>query len=217
MGFLLEPDFSKISFRTVMVAIGQAFFSIGIGMAAMITFGAYLPEQYSIARSALTIIIADTSVALLAGFAIFPLVFQFGLEPSGGAGLIFQTLPPAFGQMPGGAFFGAGHFLSRYLARQWIDGLTAARDSSRLPRNPCGPSRLRSRRYTHQESDHVTRAIVHVGQSCRTGRCGGAPVGAGARRPPYGSVTAPRSAPCTSLARRAPSLSAPPFGASGLT
>ena len=109
--FMLEPDFSKVTRQTVMVAIGQAFFSIGIGMAALITFGAYLPKEISIPKSATIIIVADTAVALLAGFAIFPLVFAFGLEPSAGAGLIFQTLPLAFGQMPGGQIFGAIFFI----------------------------------------------------------------------------------------------------------
>jgi NSS family neurotransmitter:Na+ symporter len=109
--FMLEPDFSQVSFEMVMVAIGQAFFSIGIAMAALITFGAYLPKEVSIPGSALTIILADTAVALLAGFAIFPLVFAFGLEPSSGPGLIFQTLPLAFGQMPGGQFFGSIFFV----------------------------------------------------------------------------------------------------------
>lgn len=109
--FLLEPDFSKVNFQTIMVAIGQAFFSIGIGMAALMTFGAYLPDNISIPRSAVVIIFADTLVALLAGFAIFPLVFAFGLPPSSGAGLIFQTLPIAFGQMPGGQVFGTIFFL----------------------------------------------------------------------------------------------------------
>jgi len=109
--FMLEPDFSKVTVRTVMVAIGQAFFSIGIAMAALITFGSYLPKEISIPKSATIIILADTAVALLAGFAIFPLVFAFGLEPSAGAGLIFQTLPLAFGQMPGGQLFGAIFFI----------------------------------------------------------------------------------------------------------
>jgi len=111
MKFMLEPDFSKVTVRTVMVAIGQAFFSIGIAMAALITFGSYLPKEISIPKSATIIILADTAVALLAGFAIFPLVFAFGLEPSAGAGLIFQTLPLAFGQMPGGQLFGAIFFI----------------------------------------------------------------------------------------------------------
>jgi NSS family neurotransmitter:Na+ symporter len=94
-----------------MVAIGQAFFSIGIAMGALITFGGYVPKNYSIPGCASTIILADTSIAVLAGFVIFPLVFAFGLPPGSGAGLIFQTLPLAFGQMPGGALFGAIFFV----------------------------------------------------------------------------------------------------------
>ena len=109
--FLLEPDWSKVSFDLVKYALGQAFFSIGIGMAALYTFGAYLPDEFSIPKSSIIIIIADTGVALLAGFAIFPLVFKYGLEPSGGEGLIFQTLPLAFGQMAGGQFFGPIFFV----------------------------------------------------------------------------------------------------------
>ncbi len=109
--FLLQPDFSKVTPQTVMIAIGQAFFSVGVAMATMITFGSYLPERVSIPGSAVIIILADTGVALLAGFVIFPLVFQFGLAPSEGAGLVFQTLPLAFGQMAGGQLFGAVFFL----------------------------------------------------------------------------------------------------------
>lgn len=109
--FMIEPDFSKVTGRTFMVAIGQAFFSIGIAMAALITFGAYLPKEISIPKSATIIILADTAVAFLAGFAVFPLVFAYGLEPSSGPGLIFQTLPLAFGQMPGGQIFGAIFFV----------------------------------------------------------------------------------------------------------
>ncbi len=109
--FLLEPDFSKVTAKTIMIAIGQAFFSVGVAMATMITFGSYLPDNISIPRSAVIIILADTGVAMLAGFVIFPLVFAFGLAPSEGAGLVFQTLPLAFGQMAGGQLFGAVFFL----------------------------------------------------------------------------------------------------------
>ena len=109
--FLLQPDFSKVTPQTVMIAVGQAFFSVGVAMATMITFGAYLPDDISIPKSSVIIIFADTGVALLAGIVIFPLVFEFGLTPSGGAGLIFQTLPLAFGQMPGGLVFGVVFFL----------------------------------------------------------------------------------------------------------
>jgi NSS family neurotransmitter:Na+ symporter len=109
--FLLEPDFSKITFGTLMAAIGQAFFSIGIGMGSLIVFGAYMPKDFSIPRSSTYVILLDTGVAVLAGFAIFPLVFAYGLNPGGGPGLIFETLPLAFGQMPGGQLFGSIFFI----------------------------------------------------------------------------------------------------------
>lgn len=109
--FLLEPDFSKITPGIVMAAIGQAFFSIGIGMGSLIVFGAYMPKDFSITKSSTIVIGMDTGVAVLAGFAIFPLVFKYGLDPEGGAGLIFETLPLAFGQMPGGQLFGAIFFV----------------------------------------------------------------------------------------------------------
>lgn len=109
--FLLEPDFSKVTFSTAMMAIGQAFFSIGIGMGSLIVFGAYMPKDFSIARSSSAVILLDTGVAVVAGLAIFPLVFHYGLDASGGAGLIFQTLPLAFGQMPGGQIFGSIFFV----------------------------------------------------------------------------------------------------------
>ncbi len=111
MKYLLEPDFSKVTFGTAMSAIGQAFFSIGIGMGSLIVFGSYMPKDFSIPRSATIVIFLDTGVALLAGFAIFPLVFAYNLDPSSGTGLIFETLPLAFGQMPGGRIFGSIFFV----------------------------------------------------------------------------------------------------------
>ena len=109
--FMLEPDWSKVTFGTAMMAIGQAFFSIGIGMGSLIVFGSYMPKDFSIPKSSTQVILLDTGVAMLAGFAIFPLVFQYGLNPGGGAGLIFETLPLAFGQMPGGQVFGSIFFV----------------------------------------------------------------------------------------------------------
>ena len=109
--FLFEPDFSKLTVGSLMAAIGQAFFSIGIGMGSLIVFGSYMPKDFSIPRSSTYVILMDTGVALLAGLAIFPLVFAYGLSPEGGPGLIFQTLPLAFGQMPGGQVFGAIFFI----------------------------------------------------------------------------------------------------------
>ncbi len=109
--FLFAPDFSKITGEVVLVAVGQAFFSISVGMGLMMAYGAYLPRNVSITRSAMVIAGADTLVAMLAGVAIFPIVFANGLDPGEGPGLIFVTLPIAFGQMPGGVLFGTIFFL----------------------------------------------------------------------------------------------------------
>jgi len=109
--FLLTPDLSRVTADTLLMALGQAFFSIGIAMAVMITYGSYLDKQTSIPRNAFIVVGADTLVALLAGFAIFPLVFAHQLAPDSGAGLVFQTLPIAFGELPGGQIFGSIFFL----------------------------------------------------------------------------------------------------------
>jgi NSS family neurotransmitter:Na+ symporter len=109
--FLFNADFSKISGNGVLVALGHAFFTLSLGMGAIMVYGSYLPRGVSIARTSITIAAMDTLVALLAGVAIFPIVFANGLEPGAGPGLIFNTLPIAFGRMPGGAFFGSLFFL----------------------------------------------------------------------------------------------------------
>jgi NSS family neurotransmitter:Na+ symporter len=109
--WLFTPDFSKIGPGTVLAAIGQAFFSIGVAMGGMMTYGSYLPRSINLTQSVLIIVFADTMVALLAGLVIFPAVFNNGLDPAAGAGLIFQTLPVAFAQMPGGYAFGILFFV----------------------------------------------------------------------------------------------------------
>ncbi len=109
--FLFNTDFSKIKAETLLVAIGQAFFSIGVAMGLMMVYGAYVPESVSLTKSATVIAVADTLVALLAGLMIFPIVFANGLDPASGPGLIFQTLPTAFADMAGGSLFGALFFL----------------------------------------------------------------------------------------------------------
>ena len=109
--FLFNTDFSKIDARTVLTAIGQAFFSISVAMGLIMTYGSYVPQEVSLTRSALIIAGADTLVALLAGLMIFPLVFANGLDPASGPGLIFKTLPAAFVGMKGGALFGALFFV----------------------------------------------------------------------------------------------------------
>jgi neurotransmitter:Na+ symporter, NSS family len=109
--YLFKPDFSKVTGDVVLSAMGQAFFSLSLGMGAIMIYGSYLSHTASIARMTFSIALMDTAVAILAGLAIFPLVFAYGLQPQGGPGLIFMTLPVAFGQMPGGALFGSLFFV----------------------------------------------------------------------------------------------------------
>lgn len=111
LSFLFYPDFSKITPTVIMAAFGQAFFSLGIGVGVMLTYGAYMPASSSILKSAAIISFSDGFAAILAGLAIFPIVFQYGLSPAEGPGLIFITLPIAFAQMPGGGLIGALFFL----------------------------------------------------------------------------------------------------------
>ena len=108
--YLFAPDFTALTPATVLAALGQAFFSLSLGMGAIMVYGSYLPSGASIPRTTFTIAICDTAVAILAGLAIFPIVFAYGLEPQGGAGLVFKTLTIAFGHMPWGQFFGALFF-----------------------------------------------------------------------------------------------------------
>ena len=110
--FLFEPDFSKLTVDAVLVAVGHAFFSLSVGVGAMLTFGAYVPRGVSLPAAAVTIAALDTVVAILAGLAIFPVVFAHGLDPSAGPGLAFIAMPVALNAMDipsplSLAFFGA--------------------------------------------------------------------------------------------------------------
>lgn len=109
--FLFLPDFSKLNTQTVLLAVGQAFFSLGIGLGVLLTIGAYMDDKSSIVKASVVVAAADGGVALLAGLAIFPIVFAHGLSPAEGPGLIFATLPVAFGQMPAGGFLGPMFFV----------------------------------------------------------------------------------------------------------
>ncbi|MCJ9428292.1 sodium-dependent transporter [Kordiimonas marina] len=105
--FLFEPNFHKLTVNNILSAMGLAFFSLSLAMGSMMTYGSYLPKSVNIPRSAFIITASDSMVALLAGLAIFPIVFGYpGLEASKGPGLVFVTLPIAFGQMPGGTIVG---------------------------------------------------------------------------------------------------------------
>lgn len=114
--FLFNPDFSKLTSEGVLVALGHSFFTLGLASGVVMMYGAYLPDNVSIVKTSIWISIADTLVALLAGIAIYPIVFGYGLEPGAGPGLIFITIPIALGQMPGGVFFGTLFFVMLVLA-----------------------------------------------------------------------------------------------------
>lgn len=109
--FLFEPRFHELTADSVLAALGQAFFSLSIGMGAVMAYGAYLQDEESIPRSSMAVVVMDSAVAILAGLVIFPIVFANGLDPASGPGLAFQSLPLAFGQMPGGAFVATLFFL----------------------------------------------------------------------------------------------------------
>lgn len=116
VSFLFKADFSKITSDGVLTAMGHAFFTLSLGMGAIMVYGSYLPSKVSIGSTTVIIALADTAVALLAGLAIFPIVFANGLEPDSGPGLIFQTLPIAFGHMTYGSVFGTLFFVLLFFA-----------------------------------------------------------------------------------------------------
>ena len=111
LNFMFSADFSKLTGDSVLVAMGNAFFYLSLGMGTVMVYCSYMPENQSIPGAVVTVAFLDTLIALIAGMTIFPLVFASGLEPGSGPGLLFETLPIAFSKMWGGAFFGAGFFL----------------------------------------------------------------------------------------------------------
>ena len=105
LDFLFFPDFSRLSVEGVLSALGHAFFTLSVGMGIMMTYGSYIKREVSLGSLVVKVAAADTVIALLAGVAIFPAVFAFGIEPSSGPGLVFVTLPNVFNQMPLGGLF----------------------------------------------------------------------------------------------------------------
>lgn len=105
LNFFLYPDFSNLSSKTILFALGQSFFSISVGVSVMVTYSSYLSKQENLPKSALTIVLMNIFISILAGLAIFPAVFAFGFEPTEGPGLLFVVLPAVFDQMPFGGFF----------------------------------------------------------------------------------------------------------------
>ncbi|MGB0712033.1 MAG: sodium-dependent transporter [Gammaproteobacteria bacterium] len=121
--FLFRPDFAALSLDGVLAAMGQAFFSLSLGMGAIMMYGSYLPKDANITSSAVTIALSDTLVAIVAGMVIFPIVFSNQLDPAAGPSLIFQTLPLAFGHMPAGALFGTLFFVLLVVAA-WTSAIS---------------------------------------------------------------------------------------------
>ncbi len=116
LAFLWNPDWSKISGQSVLIALGHAFFTLSLGMGAMMTYGSYLTEEDNIPSAAFQVLFLDTLIAILAGIAIFTAVFAMGQDPGAGPGLIFHTIPVVFSKMPGGLLFGVLFFLLLTLA-----------------------------------------------------------------------------------------------------
>jgi NSS family neurotransmitter:Na+ symporter len=111
LSFYLKPDFSNLSWEGVAAAMGQAFFTLSLGIGSMTIFGSYIGKERSLAGESVNVILLDTLVALMAGLMIFPACFAFGIDAGSGPGLIFVTLPNIFNQMMGGQFWGTLFFI----------------------------------------------------------------------------------------------------------
>ena len=109
--FMFDVDFSKITSEAVVAAMGQAFFTLSLGMCALMAYGAYMPANNSIPRTALSVAFLDTLMAIISGLIVFPIVYAHGLEPSAGPGLLFVSLTSAFANMTGGAYLGFAFFV----------------------------------------------------------------------------------------------------------
>ncbi len=114
--FLFSPDFSNFTYKSVLEALGQSFFSLSLGMGTLITYASYVSKDENIVETSFIVAGADTLIAILAGIVIFPAVFSFGISPGGGPGLVFVTLPNVFAQIQGGEFFAIAFFLSLTVA-----------------------------------------------------------------------------------------------------
>ncbi|MCE5169229.1 sodium-dependent transporter [Paenibacillus profundus] len=109
--YFLYPDFSVLTFQSALAALGLAFFSLSLGLGAMLTYGAYVDKRQSLPLATLAVGAGDLTYALIAGLIIFPTTFTFGIEPNSGPGLVFVTLPAAFASMPYGSLFGGLFFI----------------------------------------------------------------------------------------------------------
>lgn len=110
--FLFKPNFSSLDGKAFLEALAHCFYSLSIGLGILITFGSYTSKEEDIPKVALSLTLADTGIALIAGLVIFPAVFAYGFEPTAGVGLIFMTIPAVFNEMPLGTLFGSLFFLA---------------------------------------------------------------------------------------------------------
>jgi NSS family neurotransmitter:Na+ symporter len=108
--YLFRPDFSKLTVGVIMSALGQALFSLSLGMGAMITYGSYFPDDENLPQAGASVALFDTLIAILAGLIIFPALFSAGVEPGSGPGLVFIVLPTIFGNLPAGELFGIAFY-----------------------------------------------------------------------------------------------------------
>ncbi len=111
MSFLFAPDFSNVTSDTLLQAMGQAFFSLSLGMGSIMAYGAYMPKNQNVVNSSFMVASLDTLIAILAGLAIFPIIFAFNLEPNSGPGLVFVSMLSAFNQMQFGQLIGPLFFI----------------------------------------------------------------------------------------------------------
>lgn len=114
--FLFKPDFSKVTGTTVLHAVGQAFFSLSIGLGSLITYGAYIDKNVNLRKLTATIVSTDTVVAILSGLVIFPAIFTYGISSTSGPDLIYITLPTVFGNMAGGSWISTAFFILVFIA-----------------------------------------------------------------------------------------------------
>jgi len=110
LAYLFQPDFSKLSVGVILAALGQALFSLSLGMGAMITYGSYFPDRENLPQAGVVVAFFDTTIAVLAGLIIFPALFSVGVDPNGGAGLVFVVLPSIFSQLPAGGLFAVAFY-----------------------------------------------------------------------------------------------------------
>ena len=114
--YMFKPDLTKLNSHMVLAALGQAFFTLSIGMGALLTYGSYIKKDDNLVKSVYTIILSDTAFAIMAGVMIFPAVFSFNMQPDSGAGLVFVTLPKIFSQIPCGNIVSLAFFVLLFCA-----------------------------------------------------------------------------------------------------